>query len=85
MTARMARLSLTPQEMEKLGRAVEQMLQYFSHMREIDVDDLEPTTHALLQENRTRGDVERAADVSDTLVNNAPRREEHFIVIPNVL
>ena len=85
MTARMARLSLTPKEMEKLGKAVEQMLQYFTRMREIDVDDLEPTTHALLQENRTRGDVERAADVSDTLVKNAPRREEHFIVIPNVL
>ena len=85
ITARMARLSLTPEEMQKLGKAVEQMLRHFSHMKEIDVEGLEPTTHALLQQNRTRDDTERAADVSDMLVENAPQRDERFIVIPNVL
>ncbi len=85
VTARLARLSLTPEEMEKLGKAVEQMLRYFSHMKEIEVDGLEPTTHALLQENRTREDAEREAGVSDTLLANAPRLDERFIVIPNVL
>ncbi len=85
VTARLARLSLTPEEMEKLGKAVEQMLQYFSQMKEIAVDGLEPTTHALLQNNRTREDVERETDVSDTLLSNAPRLDERFIVIPNVL
>ncbi len=84
-TARMARLTLTPDEMEKLGKAVEQMLKYFSHMNEIDVEGLAPTTHALLRENRTRDDTERDVDFSDTLVNNAPRLDERFIVIPNVL
>ena len=85
ITARMARLSLTPPEMEKLGKAVEQMLQHFSHMKEIDVEGLAPTTHALLRENRTRDDVERVIDVSDALLKNAPQREERFIVVPNVL
>ncbi|HUI72841.1 MAG TPA: Asp-tRNA(Asn)/Glu-tRNA(Gln) amidotransferase subunit GatC [Spirochaetia bacterium] len=84
-TARMARLSLSPSEMEKLGQAVEQMLQHFSHMKEIDVEGLAPTTHALLRENRTRDDTERTADVSDALLANAPQREERFIVVPNVL
>jgi len=84
-TARMARLSLTPPEMEKLGKAVEQMLQYFSHMKEIEVDGLAPTTHALLRENRTRDDAERTADVADALLKNAPQLEERFIVVPNVL
>ncbi len=84
-TARMARLSLTHAEMEKLGKAVEQMLQHFSHMKEIDVEGLAPTTHALLRENRTRDDAERMVDVSDMLLKNAPQREERFIVVPNVL
>ena len=85
MTARMARLALSGEEMEKLGKAVEQMLRYFAHMREIDVSGLAPTTHALLRENRTREDLERTTDVSDTLLENAPQLEERFIVIPNVL
>ena len=65
--------------------AVEQMLAYFSHMREIDVEGLAPTTHALLRENRLREDVEASIDVTDKLLDNAPEREERFIVIPNVL
>jgi aspartyl-tRNA(Asn)/glutamyl-tRNA(Gln) amidotransferase subunit C len=85
VTARLARLSLTPAEMEKLGKAVEQMLQHFSHMTEIDVEGLAPTTHALLRENRTRDDTEHSVDVSDMLLKNAPQREERFIVVPNVL
>ncbi|MGO9307404.1 MAG: Asp-tRNA(Asn)/Glu-tRNA(Gln) amidotransferase subunit GatC [Spirochaetia bacterium] len=85
ITARMARLTLSEQELEKLGRAVEQMLAHFSHMQEIDVHDLAPTTHALLKENRLREDVENRAELGDTLLENAPEREERFIVIPNVL
>ena len=84
-TARMARLSLSPEEMSRLGTAVEQMLAHFSHMKEIDVEGLAPTTHALLKENRLRPDVERGTDLSRALLDNAPEREERFIVVPNVL
>jgi aspartyl-tRNA(Asn)/glutamyl-tRNA(Gln) amidotransferase subunit C len=93
ITARMARLTLSDEEMGKLGRAVEQMLAYFAHMKEIDVEGLVPTTHALLRENRLRPDTEApSADLppgdpvtTETLLGNAPEREERFIVIPNVL
>jgi aspartyl-tRNA(Asn)/glutamyl-tRNA(Gln) amidotransferase subunit C len=85
ITARMARLALSEDELQKLGKAVEQMLSHFSHMKEIDVQGLAPTTHALLKENRLREDVESHAEVTDKLLDNAPEREERFIVIPNVL
>ena len=85
VTARMARLTLSEEEQEKLGRAVDQMLAHFSHMKDIDVQGLAPTTHALLKENRLREDVESQAPLTDRLLENAPEREERFIVIPNVL
>jgi aspartyl-tRNA(Asn)/glutamyl-tRNA(Gln) amidotransferase subunit C len=98
-TARMARLSLSSAEEEQLGRAVEQMLAYCSHMASLPVDDLEPTTHALLRKNRLRADegsVDQAAESpsgagpvsarsADALLANAPEREDRFILIPNVL
>jgi aspartyl-tRNA(Asn)/glutamyl-tRNA(Gln) amidotransferase subunit C len=84
-TARMARLALSADEMENLGKAVEQMLAHFSHMREIDVEGLAPTTHALLKENRLREDAVDGAVSTDALLGNAPEREERYIVIPNVL
>ncbi len=98
-TARMARLTISPAEEEKLRLAVERMLAYCSHMASLPVDDLEPTTHALLTKNRLRpdeGSLERVADVpapgvsaaaqsADPLLSNAPVREDRFILIPNVL
>jgi aspartyl-tRNA(Asn)/glutamyl-tRNA(Gln) amidotransferase subunit C len=85
VTASMARLTLSEDELLKLGRAVEQMLAHFSHMREVDIQGLAPTTHALLKENRLREDVESGGPLADALLENAPEREERFIVIPNVL
>jgi aspartyl-tRNA(Asn)/glutamyl-tRNA(Gln) amidotransferase subunit C len=84
-TARMARLSLKPSEVDKLRLAVEQMLGYFSQLRNLDVTALAPTTHALLEESRLREDTEISASDTDPLLNNAPQREDRFIVIPNVL
>jgi aspartyl-tRNA(Asn)/glutamyl-tRNA(Gln) amidotransferase subunit C len=84
-TARMARLNLSEEEMQKLRAALEQMLAYFSHMREVDLEGLNPTTHALLRENRLRDDAQGGQNVSDVLLRNAPEREDRFIVIPNVL
>ncbi len=84
-TARMARLTLKPEEVERLRQAVEQMLGYFSHMRSLDVDRLPPTTHALLTQNRLREDRETADDLAGRLLENAPEREDRFVVVPNVL
>jgi aspartyl-tRNA(Asn)/glutamyl-tRNA(Gln) amidotransferase subunit C len=61
------------------------MLEHFSRMRDVDVEGLAPTTHALVRENRLRDDVEIGPNSSDTLLGNAPEREERFVVIPNVL
>jgi aspartyl-tRNA(Asn)/glutamyl-tRNA(Gln) amidotransferase subunit C len=85
ITARMARLTLRGEELESLAVAVEQMLAHFSHMKEIDVEGLEPTTHALLRENRLREDIENDVNAADVLLANSPEREERFLVIPNVL
>ena len=84
-TARMARLALSPDEEEQLRRAVERMLAYCSHMASLPVDDLEPTTHALLTKNRLRTDEGPVGTSADPLLANAPEREDRFILIPNVL
>lgn len=88
-TADLAMLGLTDAEAEKLSEAISQMLEYFSVMSNIDVDGLEPTTHALAKTNRYREDTvhetEGNRERADKLVENAPEVEDRFIVIPNVL
>jgi aspartyl-tRNA(Asn)/glutamyl-tRNA(Gln) amidotransferase subunit C len=88
-TASLAHLSLTDQEAEVLGHEVTRMLEYFSMMRELDVESLDPTTHALSKANRLRRDTEVPGEsqsvTAGSLLDNAPELEDRFIVIPNVL
>lgn len=86
-TASLARLSFDEPELEKLAGMVDQILDYFSKMMEIDVDHLLPTTHALQEENVVRPDVlvESSAELTEKLLERAPEREGRFITIPNVL
>lgn len=88
-TASLAHLSLSDEEARELSQQVSRMLEYFSLMRDIDVDSLEPTTHAFSKVNRLRQDTEvngeRLSHMADSLLDNAPELEDRFFVIPNVL
>ncbi len=82
-TASLAMLEL--EQEEQIEAAVEEMLDYFSKMMEIDVAALEPTTHVLVKNNRVRRDeVARSGDPEE-LLEKAPSREDRFFKIPNVL
>ncbi len=84
-TASLARLSLGEQEAANLAGEVGRLLEYVSRMQEVDIEGLEPTTHALSEEPNLRNDEVHGENRSDSLLHNAPELEDRFIVIPNVL
>jgi len=92
VTAHLALLEVSETEMERLEAEVDQMLSYFSQMRDLELKD-SPDAARAAPENRLRGDALRpasppaaqAAGNSADLLKNAPEREERFISIPNVL
>ena len=84
ITAQLARLELSGEERQQFERAVVQMLEYFSKMREFDVEGLPPTAQ-MTQTNRTRKDAATATSDTESLLENAPELDDRFIVIPNVL
>ncbi len=85
-TAELAKLELNKMEAEKLALEVSKMLEYFSVMMNVDVSGLEPTNYVLQKVNRTRPDkAAHEKNLSKEIMENAPERDENFIVIPNVL
>jgi aspartyl-tRNA(Asn)/glutamyl-tRNA(Gln) amidotransferase subunit C len=84
ITAQLARLELSEEEIQSFEQAVVQMLEYFSKMKEFDVEGLPPTVQ-MTENNRTRRDVAFANEDTAALLSNAPELEDRFIVIPNVL
>jgi len=85
VTASLAMLELDETEAEKLNQAITQMIEYFSLMEKLDVDNLPPTTHVFVKENRTREDVPAEISIADKLIEYAPEKDGRFIVVPNVL
>lgn len=85
ITANLAQIELGEGDLDRLGREVGRMLEYFEKMMEVDVTGLEPTTHALVKKNRVEPDVPRESSLADDILDGAPELEDRFITIPNVL
>jgi aspartyl-tRNA(Asn)/glutamyl-tRNA(Gln) amidotransferase subunit C len=45
--ARLARLELTDDEVEKMAAELSKVLDYIEHMRELDLDGVPPTSHVV--------------------------------------
>ncbi|MCD6396883.1 MAG: Asp-tRNA(Asn)/Glu-tRNA(Gln) amidotransferase subunit GatC [Spirochaetaceae bacterium] len=85
VTAKLAKLDLNEGEAEKLAVEVSRMLEYFSVMEKVDVEGLEATVQTLSGENVRRPDVVTSRDVTAKMLDNVPKRDDRFIIIPNVL
>jgi aspartyl-tRNA(Asn)/glutamyl-tRNA(Gln) amidotransferase subunit C len=85
LTAELARLELDEDEAVKLAQEAEKMRELFLSMSRADVENLEPTTHALSQCNRVRQDEARPFENRDALLDASPESEDEFFLIPNVL
>lgn len=83
ITAELANIELSDTDIEKFSSAVEQMIEYFELMAEVDVDG-RSSNHQPGQ-NFLRSDNAVDSMISDEILEQAPELEDRFIVIPNVL
>ena len=95
MTAQLARLKMSTDELAALLPAFEQMLGFFAVMKEADDDpenaDLGAHTahvgaeHFRADNSRADDALVHESDVHEKMLNNAGERDGRFIIIPNVL
>ena len=58
--AHLARLNLSPEEEQKFGTQLSQVLGYVEKLNQVDVSQVEPTAHAMPLVNVTRPDATRS-------------------------
>ena len=85
LTAELAALELNEDERERLIGQAERMRRLYLSMSSADVDDLEPTTHAMALGNRVRGDEVKPFSDVDALLDASNELDDRFFLIPNVL
>ncbi len=84
--ADLARIELTDQEAEGYEKQLDDILAYIEHLRELDVEDIEPTAHAMPLNNVMREDqTEPSLDRQEVLANAPATAREEFFRVPAIL
>ena len=80
--AKLARLALTDDEVERLTRELGAILEAVSKVSELDLSDVPPTSHPLELVNGFGEDEPRESLSLDEVFANAPQREGDLFKVP---
>jgi aspartyl-tRNA(Asn)/glutamyl-tRNA(Gln) amidotransferase subunit C len=80
--ARLAHLELSEEELERLGGQLDAILEAVGKVSELDLSDVEPTSHPLDLVNVWRPDEPRPSLAPEEAWANAPELEGGFFKVP---
>ena len=83
--AQLARIALTPAEEEKIGGQLAHVLDYIEKLKELDVQGVEPTAHAVPLTNVFRLDVVGTSLSQDEALRNAPSKANGLFLVPKIV
>ena len=83
--AKLARLSLTPDKLEKFAGQLESILHYVEKINQVDTSGVEPMAHALPVKNVLRDDRPEPGLPIDKVLQNAPETDDRFFKVPKVI
>ena len=83
--AALARLYFSDKEKEELISTLNSILDYFDKLSELDTETVEPLTHILPVQIVVREDEVKESFSRETALQNAPRHERGYFVIPRVI
>ena len=83
--AMLARLALTDEEVSGLQGDLNSILGHIDQIRQLDLADVPPMTHAVPVTNVTRGDVVVPCLPQEVALMNAPAQEAGAFLIPQIV
>lgn len=83
--ADLARIELTPEEEQRLGSQLGNILGYVEQLRSVDVSGVEPTSHAFPLVNVTRPDEIRPGLSPEDALRNAPLKANGLFIVPKIV
>ncbi len=84
--AKLSRLKLTDEEVERFGNEISAILGYVEQLKNVDVSGLEPTTQVTGLKNVMRPDeIKDYGATTEELLKNVPNREGNYIKVKRVL
>ena len=82
--AKLARLELSENEIEKYSKQLGDILKYVEQMNEVDTTNVEPMNHPIDFVNVVREDKKIYENTREELMANAPDIEGEFFKVPKI-
>ncbi|XP_024970299.1 glutamyl-tRNA(Gln) amidotransferase subunit C, chloroplastic/mitochondrial [Cynara cardunculus var. scolymus] len=83
--AETARISLTPQEAEEFAPKIQQVVDWFGQLQDVDLQSIEPAIRADTEVGSFREDSPETFDKREAMIASVPSYEEPYIKVPKVL
>jgi aspartyl-tRNA(Asn)/glutamyl-tRNA(Gln) amidotransferase subunit C len=81
--ARLARLALAEDEIEPMARELSAVLDHVARIGELDLDDVEPTSHVVEVADALRADEPRASFPREVVLAQAPAVRDDGFAVPS--
>lgn len=81
--ARLARLRVSEEEVERMSTELSSILDHIEKINELDLDDVEPTSHVVELENVLRPDVPRESWPRERMLDVAPDPADGGFRVPS--
>ncbi len=81
--ARLSRLRLSPEELERMPGELSKILEHVERMNELDLDGVEPTAHVVELQNVLREDEPRPSLPRERALQGAPDVAEGGFRVPS--
>lgn len=85
--ANLAHIPVTPKEIQKYKKQLEETLVYIKNLSEIDTNDTTPTTHPNRQNNVTFEDGEPNTSqlTAEEALRNAKQKKNGYFIVPRIM
>jgi len=83
--AKLARLSVNDDQLNSLEKDLKSILKFIDQLKEINTEDIDPTSNSLDQKLILRDDIAENTLSNEDLLKNVPESELGFFVVPKVI
>lgn len=83
--AYLARLRLSPAELDTFTSQLSQIVDYVAQLQELDTSNVEPLAHGIEVRNVFRDDVRTPSLSREDALTNAPKKNHEAFLVPVVL
>jgi aspartyl-tRNA(Asn)/glutamyl-tRNA(Gln) amidotransferase subunit C len=84
-TAKLARISFDEKQIESLSKDLSNIFNFIEKLNKINTENIKPLTSILDRSLRTRKDKITDGGIRNKILENAPKKNEEFFIVPKVI